>query len=79
MIEIAEVKEKQIRVEVRCKLCGRLLCYKVSMASGLVEMKCSKCGQTALVNLALRKRNSPIQYRRARSSYDFLPPIYIAN
>ena len=49
-----EVKEqKTVRVEIRCKTCGRLLCYKVSMASGLVEMKCSKCGKTALVNLAL--------------------------
>ena len=75
-----EVKEqKTVRVEIRCKTCGRLLCYKVSMASGLVEMKCSKCGKTALVNLALRKRSTPIQYRRARSSLGFLPPIYIAN
>lgn len=75
-----EVKEQQtVRVEVRCKLCGRLLCYKVSMASGLVEMKCSKCGKTALINLALRKRNTPIQYRRARSALDFLPPICIDN
>ena len=75
-----EVKEqKTVRVEIRCKTCGSLLCYKVSMASGLVEMKCSKCGKTALVNLALRKRSTPIQYRRARSTYGFLPSIYIAN
>ena len=75
-----EVKEqKTVRVEVRCKTCGRLLCYKVSMATGLVEMKCSKCGKTAVVNLALRKRSSPIQYRRARSSLSFLPPIQIVS
>lgn len=74
-----EVKDKQIRVEVRCKTCGRLLCYKVSMATGLVEMKCTKCGKTAVVNLALRKRSNPIQYRRAKNSHSFLPPIRIAN
>ena len=75
-----EVKDnKQIRVEVRCKTCGRLLCYKVSMASGMVEMKCSKCGQTALVNLALRRRSSPIQFRVVTDVTRFLPPIRIHN
>jgi phage FluMu protein Com len=75
-----EVKDnKQIRVEVRCKTCGRLLCYKVSMASGMVEMKCSKCGQTALVNLALRRRSSPIQFRVVTDVTRFLPPIRIPN
>lgn len=74
-----EAKEEQIRVAVRCKTCGRLLCYKVTMATGLVEMKCTKCGKTAIVNLALRKRSNSIQYRRARNPQSFLPPIRIAN
>ena len=75
-----EVKEqKTVRVEIRCKTCGRLLCYKVSMASGLVEMKCTKCGQTAVVNLALRRRSNPIQFRVVTDVTRFLPPIRIPN
>lgn len=72
-----EIKEKPIRVEVRCKTCGRLLCYKVTAATGVVEMKCSKCGKMAVVNLALRKRSSPIQYRKVSCVGMCLPPITI--
>ena len=48
-------EDQPIRVEVRCKTCGRILCYKMSAASGLVELKCQKCGRTAVVNLSLRR------------------------
>lgn len=74
-----EEQDKQIRVEVRCKTCGRLLCYKMTAASGLVEMKCTKCGKTEVVNLALRKRRYPIQCRRAKTASGYLPPLLIAN
>ena len=46
-------EDKSIRVEVRCKTCGRLLFYKMGEASGVLEIKCSKCGKIAVVDLSV--------------------------
>jgi len=59
-------EDQPIRVEVRCKTCGRILCYKMSAASGLVELKCQKCGRTAVVNLSLRRAKGKLDYRTAK-------------
>ncbi len=59
-------EDQPIRVEVRCKTCGRILCYKMSAASGLVELKCQKCGRTAVVNLSLRRVKGKLDYRTAK-------------
>ena len=45
---------------------GRILCYKMSAASGLVELKCQKCGRTAVVNLSLRRAKGKLDYRTAK-------------
>ena len=59
-------EDQPIRVEVRCKTCGRILCYKMSAASGLVELKCQKCGRTAVVNLSLRRAKGKLDYRTVK-------------
>ena len=69
--------EETMKVAVRCKHCGRLICYKMGTATGYVEMKCSKCGQKVLVNLSLRKRRGRVNYRHAANVSLYLPPITI--
>lgn len=69
--------EKSMRVEVRCKDCGRLICYKVSAASGFVEFKCTKCGKIALVNLSLRKARKRVNYRSVQTVDVYIPKITI--
>jgi len=69
--------EKPMRVEVRCKDCGRLICYKMSATSGFVEFKCTKCGKIALVNLSLRKARKRISYRVVQTVDVYIPRITI--
>lgn len=52
-----------MRVAVRCKECGRIICYKISAGTGIVAIKCDKCGAEANVNLALRRNTARISYR----------------
>lgn len=39
----------------RCPNCGRKLYMKLGDCSGMISIKCQKCGQTVTMNLALRK------------------------
>lgn len=59
-----------IKVAVRCKKCSHLIGYKVCAGSGIIEVKCRKCGTISQINLALRKGKPFIFYRVAK------PPIY---
>ena len=47
--------DKMMKVSKKCPKCGRRLFDKLSPASGYIEIKCSKCGTTVKVNLALRQ------------------------
>ena len=55
-----------IMVAVRCKICSHLIAYKMSAASGIIEVKCRKCGKVSQINLALRKAKPLIFYRVAK-------------
>lgn len=39
----------------RCPKCGRKLYMKLGDCSGMISIKCQKCGQIVKMNLALRK------------------------
>lgn len=47
--------DKMMKVSKKCPKCGRRLFDKLSPASGYIEIKCTKCGTTVKVNLALRQ------------------------
>lgn len=64
-----------MKVAVRCKECGRIICYKISAGTGIVEMKCTKCGAVANVNLALRRNTARISYRIVTSPVPFLAAL----
>jgi len=53
-----------VRVSKKCKRCGRRLLDKVSPTSGYVKIKCPKCGEDNVVNLALRRQ---LCYRIAKA------------
>ena len=61
-----EETKDTIKVAVRCKECSHLIAYKMSAASGIIEVKCRKCGKVSQINLALRKGKPFIFYRMAK-------------
>lgn len=64
-----------VKVAVRCKECGRIICYKISAGTGIVELKCTKCGAVASVNLALRRSTARISYRIVTTPAPFLAAL----
>lgn len=74
MLEHTEQIET-MRVAVRCKECGRIICYKISAGTGIVAIKCDKCGAEANVNLALRKNTARISYRITTSPLQFIAAV----
>ena len=46
---------KSVEVARRCPMCGRKLYMKLGDCSGMIAIKCQKCGRTVNMNLALRK------------------------
>ena len=48
---------KSVEAARRCPSCGRMLYMKPGDCSGMIAIKCQKCGRTVNMNLALRKRN----------------------
>ena len=61
-----EETKDTIKVAVRCKECSHLIAYKMSAATGIIEVKCRKCGTVSQINLALRKSKPFVFYRTAR-------------
>lgn len=55
--------QEPMKVAVRCKLCGRIVAYKLGQTSGRLQMKCPKCGTEIKVDLSLRRSKAPIYYR----------------
>lgn len=64
--------QESMKVAVRCKLCGRIVAYKLSQTSGRLQMKCPKCGTEIKVDLSLRRSKAPICYR------SFQPNSYVS-
>lgn len=56
------MKDNDVRIIVRCPLCDWRILDKVTPATGVIEMKCPKCGHVVSVDLSLRKTNC-IKYR----------------
>ncbi|CAK7087462.1 MAG: hypothetical protein ENTB_04227 [Enterocloster aldenensis] len=46
---------RSVEVVKRCPVCGRKLYMKLGDCSGMIAIKCQKCGTTVNINLALRK------------------------
>lgn len=65
--------EEVMKVAVQCKACKRVIAYKLSTASGLLRIKCPKCGCEMNIDLSLRRTKVPIFCRRA--SNPILLPI----
>lgn len=55
--------EPTVRVSVRCERCRQRLFDKVSVASGVVEVKCPRCNYLNNVDLSFRLK-SVLRYRR---------------
>ena len=49
-----------IRIAKHCPVCSWRIFDKVTPTSGIIEIKCPRCGQVVKINLALRQ---PIHYR----------------
>lgn len=58
--------QPDIKVAVRCEYCKRLMFYKLSKATGVIECKCSKCGRVTKVDLSLRMNRPGVKYRIER-------------
>lgn len=58
--------KESVKVAVRCKKCAHLIGYKISAASGIIEIKCFKCGTILQINLALRKAKPFVFYRMVK-------------
>ena len=56
--------EDVMKVAVRCKQCKRIVAYKLSAASGRLQIKCPKCGCEMKIDLSLRRTNIPIYFRK---------------
>ena len=46
---------KPMKVIVRCKECGWRILDKVTPATGIIEVKCQRCGTVSKVDLSLRR------------------------
>lgn len=52
---------KPMKVIVRCKECGWRILDKVTPTTGIIEVKCQRCGTVSKVDLSLRRM---AKYRR---------------
>lgn len=54
-----------IKVIVKCPECEWRIFDKVTPATGIIELKCPKCGKIVMVDLSLRRS---IKFRLARKA-----------
>lgn len=59
------ITDEPMKVAVRCNNCCRVVAYKLSTTSGLLQLKCPKCGKEIQIDLSLRRAKVPIFYRKA--------------
>ena len=60
------MKSLEQKIIVRCKNCGWRIFDKVTMTTGVIELKCPNCHRVVEVDLSLRK--GTVKYRLARSN-----------
>lgn len=60
------MKSLEQKIIVRCKNCGWRIFDKVTMTTGVIELKCPNCHRVVEVDLSLRK--GTVKYRLTRSS-----------
>lgn len=56
---------ESIKVAVHCNNCKRIVAYKLCKGSGILQVKCPKCGCEIRIDLSLRRTNYPVFYRTA--------------
>ena len=49
----------EMKVSVKCPVCGKRICDKIPGASGRIQLKCRECDRIVWINL---------EYRRARGT-----------
>lgn len=66
---MSEKSNTVLRVSKRCPYCNKRLLDKVSVTSGIIEIKCPECHNTVKINLSYRisLRGSALRYRLASS------------
>ena len=60
------MKSLEQKIIVRCKNCGWRIFDKVTMTTGVIELKCPNCHRVVEVDLSLRK--GTVKYRLTRSN-----------
>ena len=60
------MKSLEQKIIVRCKNCGWRIFDKVTMTTGVIELKCPNCHRVVEVDLSLRK--GTVKYRLVRKS-----------
>jgi phage FluMu protein Com len=60
------VKTTEQKIIVRCKHCGWRILDKVTMTTGIIEMKCPNCRKVVEVDLSLRR--GAVKYRIIRDN-----------
>lgn len=56
---------ESIKVAVHCNNCKRIVAYKLCKGSGILQVKCPKCGCEIRIDLSLRRTKYPVFYRTA--------------
>ena len=59
------MKSLEQKIIVRCKNCGWRIFDKVTMTTGVIELKCPNCHRVVEVDLSLRK--GTVKYRLTRT------------
>ena len=62
---MTEKEPTPVKIAVRCKNCKKILAFKLSAATGCLQLKCPACKTEVRVDLSLRRAKAPIQNRRA--------------
>ena len=58
----------ELRVSKKCPTCGLRVFDKITVASGIVEVKCHRCGTVYYLNLSFRsaaRRSTTAPHRKA--------------
>lgn len=66
---MSEKKANEMRVSKRCPNCGWRVLDKITPTTGIIELKCSRCGKPVKIDLSYRlSASSPnLRYRLASS------------
>lgn len=60
-------KPNEVRVSKRCPNCGWRVLDKITPTTGIIELKCSRCGKSVKIDLSFRLcyKSSAVRYRLA--------------